>query len=115
MSEQLLQQILEELKNVKGEISGIKQEQASMNIELQNVKSQMNSRFDTLETKTSHIQDDVSDIKNSVHRLEMNEPQDVLAMLKQVNQKLDSNQKIVHDIEDLETDIRLIKRMLTNQ
>jgi chromosome segregation ATPase len=82
VSHELLKQILDELKGLNQRVGGIESE-------IQDVKSQMNSRFDTIETNMSHMQGDVSSIKNSVDRMEKNEPADVLAMLKQINGKLD--------------------------
>ena len=80
MSHELLKQILDELKGLNQRVGGIESE-------IQDVKSQMNSRFDTIETKMSPMQGDVSSIKNSVDRMEQNEPADVLSMLKQINGK----------------------------
>jgi predicted nucleic acid-binding Zn-ribbon protein len=82
VSHELLKQILDELKGLNQRVGGIESE-------IQDVKSQMNSHFDTIETNMSHMQGDVSSIKNSVDRMEQNEPADVLAMLKQINGKLD--------------------------
>jgi len=75
MNDQLLREILEELKSAK-------QERLDL-------KSQMNSRFDTLDTKVSTVEQDIKDIKASVNRIEENEPQDIVAMLNNINDKLE--------------------------
>lgn len=84
--------ILETLQTMNGKIDSLASGQKELNhqvgsieSEIQSVKSQMNNRFDGIETNMSHIQDDVSDIKDSVHRIEINESKDILAMLKQIN------------------------------
>lgn len=75
MSDQLLKQILEELKTAKQE--------------RQDMKSQMNNRFDSLEAKMSTMELDIKDVKSSVKRIEENEPQDITAMLNNINDKLE--------------------------
>ncbi|KXG42890.1 hypothetical protein [Tepidibacillus decaturensis] len=49
----------------------------------------MNTQFDTLETKASYLQSDVTDIKATVQRIEESNPEDVHAMLQTINNKLD--------------------------
>lgn len=63
MSDQLLREILEELESAKQV--------------RQDLKSQMNSRFDTLDTKVSTVEQDIKYIKASINRIEENEPQDM--------------------------------------
>lgn len=75
MSDQILREILDELKSAKQE--------------RQDLKSQMNSRFDTLNTKVSTVEQDIKDIKASINRIEKNEPQDIVAMLNNINDKLE--------------------------
>lgn len=75
MSDQLLRQILDELKTAKQE--------------RQDLKSQMNNRFDTLDAKVTNVEQEVTEIKTSVKRIEENEPQDIVAMLYNINNKLE--------------------------
>lgn len=75
MSDQLLREILDELKSAK-------QERLDL-------KSQMNSRFDTLDTKVSTVEQDIKDIKASINRIEENKPQDIVAMLYNISDKVD--------------------------
>lgn len=88
MSEELLKQILDRLNQMESNMA-TKQD-------LTDIRAQMNSRFDTLETKLSFVEkdvsvikQDVSDIKAAVGRIEENEPADVMGMLKQINAKLE--------------------------
>ncbi len=62
------------------EIDSIKQN-------LQDMNSQMNSRFDTLETKISFMQTDISDIKKSVNHIEENEPQNIISTFRHIKEK----------------------------
>lgn len=98
MSDQVMKQILHELKEMNEAQKEMKQEQTSLKLTQQDMKSQINYRFETLETKVSHMQNDITDIKESVYRIEEDEPQDILAMLSNINQKLENRDS---DVEAL--------------
>lgn len=67
MSDQMLREILDELKTAQEE--------------RQDLKAQMNNRFDTLDAKVSTIEQDIKLIEASIKRIEENEPQDTIATL----------------------------------
>lgn len=80
------------------------------------------SKLESLEKGQQGIQQDVTDIKNAVVRLEQSEPANVLAVLDRIEKKLESKSNIydvsIKDInfkvENLESDLRLVKKLLTN-
>ncbi|BAU29794.1 hypothetical protein DFP93_106174 [Aneurinibacillus soli] len=100
MNELLLQQILEELKGLKDEQQGLRQE-------IIDTRKTMATKEDTSDIRqTMATKEDVSDIplikqavaeinertkviEQSVRHLEENEPADVLAMLDRIDQKLE--------------------------
>lgn len=63
----MLREILDELKTAQEE--------------RQDLKAQMNNRFDTLDAKVSTIEQDIKLIEASIKRIEENEPQDTIATL----------------------------------
>jgi conjugal transfer/entry exclusion protein len=83
--------------------------------ELQDTRSEMKSRFDTLETKLSHVEDHVGTIKVIVDRMAAETPEDVRGMLKQINAKLDINRDLAHKVDDLEMDLKIIKKAISHQ
>ncbi|WNF37404.1 hypothetical protein RJD24_02775 [Bacillaceae bacterium IKA-2] len=78
MSENILKQVLEEVKNLNNGLANI-----------ENQLNQMDSRFDTLDTTNLSMQSDITDIKQGVQRIEESHPEDVIGMLKTINSKLD--------------------------
>jgi len=105
----MLQSVIEEaLKPVREDIRNVKQE-------LQDTRSEMKTRFDNLDSELYLVKQDVAAIKASVARIEENEPADVIGTLRQINAKLDSQRDLVGKVDELETDIKLIKKAITNQ
>jgi chromosome segregation ATPase len=108
MSDDLLLKILDKLDG--------------MDSELRDSRAETKSRFDTLEAKMSLIKDDVSsvkqdvsDIKSTVTLLAAEAPEDVIGLLKKINTKLDTNQDLAHKVEDLEMDLKIIKKAISHQ
>jgi len=95
--------------------SVIKEELDPIKEEMQTTRAQMNLRFDTIETKLSRVEDNLAAVKASVARLEANEPQDIVGLLKQINTKLDAQRDLTERVSDLETDVKVIKKAITNQ
>jgi hypothetical protein len=93
---------------IQDELAPIKDELQSVKLELLDTKEQMNSRFDTVEAKLSRVE-------TSVLRIESNEPSDVMGILKQINAKLDTNRELAHKVEDLEMDLKIIKKAISPQ
>ncbi|MBP1933230.1 hypothetical protein [Ammoniphilus resinae] len=93
----------------------IQEELNPIKMELQDSRAQMISRFDMLEAKLSGVEDVVATIESSVKRLEVNEPGDVMGMLKQLNLKLEENHGLSSKIDELETDMKIIKKVISNQ
>jgi hypothetical protein len=89
MSEELLKQIIMELQTLNGRVFGLEASNTRIQNDLIDSRSQMNSRFDIVETRLSKIENDTVAIRASVERIERNEPEDVLAMLKRMEAKLD--------------------------
>lgn len=113
MSEQLLQQILEELKGLKDEQQGLRQEiidirkTMATKEDISDIRQTMATKEDVSDIRqTMATKEDVSDIplikqavaeinertkviEQSVQHLEKNEPADVLAMLDCIDQKLE--------------------------
>jgi archaellum component FlaC len=121
MSDQLLQQILTELKNlhlgqqelrmeqkgVRNELQEIRSEQKGVRDELQEIGSEMQHRFDTLELKMSLIEKDVKEMKNE---------------LRIVKEQTACASELAYLIEELKkqvaehhTDIQMIKQVITNK
>lgn len=88
MSDDLLKQILEEMKSLNQRLSHVESNMATKQ-DLMDIRVQMNSRFDTLETKMSYVESDVASIKATVDLIASETPQDVMGMLKQINAKLE--------------------------
>lgn len=63
MSDELLKKILNKLDGLEGE--------------LRDTRAQMNSRFDTLDTKLSRVEGDVSNIKTTVDLMASETPEGV--------------------------------------
>lgn len=108
MSDDLLRKILDKLDGLDSE--------------LRDTRAEMKSRFDTLEAKMSLVEDDVSsvkqnvyDIKFTVNLLATEAPEDVMGMLKKINAKLDTKQDLSQKVEDLEMDLRIIKKAISHQ
>ena len=80
---------------------------------------QLNSRLSTVENNMAtkedvqSINDHLDRIELAVNRIEANEPADVMALLKQIDRKIDI--EIKNTLNDHDADIKLIKRVLTNQ
>lgn len=63
----ILESVLNEaLEPIREELHSLNERVGSIENELQEVQSQMNTRLNTLETKTAHIQESVSDIIVSI-------------------------------------------------
>lgn len=107
-----MEQILQELESINGRMATKE--------ELLVVKSQMNHRFDTLETRTANMQQDIAEIKNNIQHIEKNQPPDIMGMLKQINSNIDKKSNdhevslINEKVEELESDVKLIKKVITN-
>lgn len=105
--------ILEKLDQVEANQTLLK---TDINEQFNKLKKTTNERFDTLGN-------DVSVIKESVLRIEQGEPKNITAVLKQINNKLDEKINSHEEeltsmnlkVSDLESDLKLIKRVLTNQ
>lgn len=115
MSEKVLNEILEQLNNlnkvqqeVKVDMAGIKQAQ-------QDIESQMNSRFDALEVKVAQVQEDTTEIKAGVNRIEKNEPKDIHAMLDQINHKLNDKDSDVFALHKRLFRVESTLERITNQ
>lgn len=115
MSDELLKQILEEIKSMKTSLQDTRSQMNSMETSLQDTRAQMNSRFDTLEIKLSNVEVDTSSIKESMARIEENEPEDVIGTLRHLEKELNEQQDLLEKVEELEIDIILIKKAITNQ
>lgn len=96
---------------------------------------QIDKRFDMQDKMMNHVitivektnerlntlQQDVSEIKEAVLRVERDVPEDILGMLKQMNAKLDEKailtdySAISEKVDDLEADLKLVKKVITNQ
>ncbi len=99
----ILKQILDEIQgmktnmqNMNADISDMKTDMQNMNADIsgmktdmQNMNANISTRFDNIETKFSILQTDVNEIKSIVKRIEENHPEDIHAMLKTINRKLD--------------------------
>lgn len=98
--EQKLDLILKKLE----ELNVIKQD-------IQDVKSQMNSRFDTLETKSSIVESKMEQGFEDV--------KDKLRTIEEQTAHVSEFQSPIHDFQqqllEHDADIKLIKRVLTNQ
>lgn len=108
MSDDLLRKILDKL--------------VGMDSELRDSRAETKNRFDTLEAKISLVEKDisnmkqaVSDIKSTVTLLAAEAPEDVMGMLKKINAKLDATPDLVHRVEDLEMDLKIIKKAISHQ
>jgi chaperonin cofactor prefoldin len=90
--------------------------------DLQDTRSEMKNRFDTLEAKMSLVEDDVSSVKQNVYDIKLTvnllateAPEDVVGLLKQINTKLDANRDLAQKVDDLEMDLRIIKKAISHQ
>jgi hypothetical protein len=72
--------------------NGLRTDLARVENEVLTTRSQMNFRFDTVESRLSNVEKDTTEIKAALQRLESNEPEDVIGMLKQINTKLGPKQ-----------------------
>ena len=72
--------------------NGLRGDLSKVENEVLTTRSQMNFRFDTVETRLSHVEKDTTEIKAALHRIESNEPDDVIGMLRQINTKLGPKQ-----------------------
>ncbi|UTW70261.1 hypothetical protein KHA80_06535 [Anaerobacillus sp. HL2] len=88
------------------------------------MQDEMMKQIITIVGKTNERLDatkDVSEIKESILRVEQNVPEDILGMLKQMNAKLDEKAVMVdysaisEKVADLEADLKLVKKVITNQ
>jgi chromosome segregation ATPase len=89
MSDEILKQILEEMKSMNQKMDRMETRLESAEATVQDTRGQMNSRFDTLETKLAHVENDVTTIKATVDHMAAETPEDVMGMLKQINSKLE--------------------------
>jgi len=71
------------------EIKDMLKKQEAMMQQLINMVGKNNERFNDLEKRFDKVDQRLESIEASVQRIEMNEPADIMAMLKQINGKLD--------------------------
>ena len=79
----------EELQSFKQVQGAFKQELESFKESQEEMKVKMDNRFDSLEENVSYMQGDIAEIKKSIHRLEKNEPQNIMNMLKMIHTKIE--------------------------
>jgi|SRR5690625_3128805 len=84
-----LENLREEQQLFKMSQDEMKDEQQSFKNSLEKIKDDIDHRFDTFETTVCHMQKDINEIKESVHRIEENEPRDILEMLDIIYNKID--------------------------
>ncbi|RXT03944.1 hypothetical protein [Ammoniphilus sp. CFH 90114] len=113
--ENQLESLETRMGSVENQLESLETRMGSVETALHDTRAHMYFRFDTLDTKLSRVEGDVVDIKAILGRLEENEPQDIMGMLKQMNQKLEAHDGLAEKVSDQETDIKLIKKLLTNQ
>lgn len=91
------------------------EKQEEIMLQLVNMVGKTNERIDLL-------QKDITEIKKTVQNIEQSEPKDITAMLQQINSKIDQKEQsltvdytVISDkVSDLEADLKLIKRVITN-
>lgn len=96
-----LQSLENEMKSMKSETILMKDEMKSMNNETMSLKDEMksmnnelismNGRIENLETKTDHIQSDVTEIKGNIERIDHAVNEGIVAILKTMGNKTNDN------------------------
>lgn len=104
MSEKILQQILAQMNAVQEEVKNMSQRMDIFESELKDVKKDMNNRFD-------HLDKEVHDIKESVHRIELNQPEDILSLMHQIQNKLEDKTEVLNKrVYNVETEVQRLGR-----
>ncbi|HHY74087.1 MAG TPA: hypothetical protein GX497_12875 [Bacillus bacterium] len=90
MNEQILQQILNQMTAMQEEFKGIKNE--------------MKTRFD-------HLDSEVFEIKEAVHRIELSQPEDILSLMEQIRNKLEDKTEVLNKrVYNVETEVQRLSR-----
>ena len=91
---------------IQDELAPVKDELQCVKMELMDTRAQMNSCCDIVEAKLSRVEAGVT-------RIEAYKLQDIMrTMIKQTNAKLDANQDLMHKVDELKTDLKLIKMVI---
>lgn len=82
----------ENMSKMDSKISNLEMNMSKVDTKISNLEtntSKNNAKISRIETKMSNMERDIKEIKSSVYRMEKNEPQDILAMLENINNKLE--------------------------
>lgn len=119
MSNEKLDLILKELREVKQEQKEMRQEQQGMKQELQDMKLQMNNRFDTLEANFALVNEKVNVMDQTldgVHEQEAKNAEKIKLMQADIKQLKDTQERQEKTIDllarrsiDQEAELRKIK------
>lgn len=80
------------------------------------------SKLENLEKGQQEMKQDLTIIKESVQRLEQSEPENIAGILERIEIKLNEEptiqdatiKELTFKVENLESDLRLVKKILTN-
>ena len=85
---------------MRDEFKGMKQEQVFIRTDVDAMKHQMNHRFDVLESKADQSRNDITEIKKSIARIDQSVLEDVVVILKNINQETEKRSTETSQLND---------------
>ncbi|WP_456276529.1 hypothetical protein [Bacillus sp. AK128] len=68
-------------------------------------------KLNSIETKIDTLESGQKDIKESVHRIELSQPQDIVALLERMNKTLENKTEVLNKrVFNVETEIERLNR-----
>ncbi|WP_246944973.1 hypothetical protein [Bacillus pinisoli] len=69
------------------------------------------SKLNSIETKIDTLESGQKEIKESVHRIELSQPQDIVALLERMNKTLENKTEVLNKrVFNVETEIERLNR-----
>lgn len=112
--DETLKLILEKLTGLEQGQAKLEQGQAKLEqgmVKLEQRQSNLEQSFAELEKGQNEIKEDVKEIKEAVHRIELDQPKDIVAMLDRMNKNFDDKSEALNKrVFKVETEIERLKR-----
>jgi vacuolar-type H+-ATPase subunit D/Vma8 len=98
--DELLKEIINKLNSIDSKIDNLDTKVDSLE-----------TKVDSLETKVVNLEHGQKEIKESVHRIELSQPQDIVALLERMNKNLENKTEVLNKrVFNVETEIERLNR-----
>ncbi|MFS0821834.1 hypothetical protein [Bacillus sp. 1P02SD] len=97
-----------EVTAVKKELGSVKTEVTSVKAELGSVKTELKSEISAVKTE---LKSEILEVKEAVHRIELSQPQDIVALLERMNLNLENKTEVLNKrVFNVEVEIERLKQ-----